>query len=107
MNDAEAEAEAVLGAMHHAIRTAQFDELETISAKLETVLSGLGALEGDALALLRGMAERNTNCLAAAAQGLRAGRRRLVEIAAAERADTYDRSGARKALSGPVPGRRL
>ncbi len=69
MNDAEAEAEAVLGAMHHAIRTAQFDEFETISAKLETVLSGLGALEGDALARLRGMAERNTNCLAAAAQG--------------------------------------
>jgi hypothetical protein len=83
---AEAKAIALLEAMNHAIRAARFDELETYSAKLETILSDLQQVDVRTLERLRNLAGRNADCLEAAAQGLRAGRRRLVEIAAAERA---------------------
>jgi hypothetical protein len=104
---AEAKATAILEAMNQAIRAARFDDLETYSAKLETVLADFQAIDFGALERLRHLAKRNADCLEAAAQGLRAGRRRLVEIAAAERADTYDCTGARKALGLQPGGRRL
>ena len=104
---AEAKAIALLEAMNHAIRAARFDVLETYSAKLETILVDLQQVDAGTLERLRNLAGRNADCLEAAAQGLRAGRRRLVEIAAAERADTYDRTGARKALALQPSGRRL
>ena len=107
MSDPEAEAAAVLDEMHQAIRTARFDDLETYSAELETVFSGFQMLDSSALTRLRQLAVRNIGCLDSAAQGLRSGRRRLAEIAAAERTDTYDRNGARKTLSVQAPGRRL
>ena len=103
----EAKATAILEAMNDAVRSARFDVLEAYSAKLETILADLQQVDVATLERLRHLARRNVNCLEAAAQGLRAGRRRLVEIAAAERADTYDRSGARRALSMQSSGRRL
>lgn len=103
----EVKATAVLEAMNDAIRTARFNDLETYSGELETILMDLHEVDGGSLERLRRLARRNADCLEAAAQGLRAGRRRLVEIAAAERADTYDRTGARKALSLQFSGRRL
>jgi hypothetical protein len=102
-----ANAAAILEAMNDAIRAARFDDLEMHSAKLETILVDLSQVDDGTLENLRHLARRNADCLEAAAQGLRAGRRRLVEIAAAERADTYDRTGARKALSLQLSGRRL
>lgn len=103
----EARATAILEAMNQAIRTARFDSLESQVAMLETVLADLQTVEREAAARLRQLAKRNTDCLEAAAQGLRAGRRRLVEIAAAERADTYDHTGTRRPLSPHMNGRRL
>ena len=107
---AEARLTGILVAMNSAIRTAQFDVLAEISAELET-FSSYHSLNDAALARLRHLAARNTDCLEAAAQGLRAGRRRLLEIAAAGRADIYDGYGARQplpvqAMDG-VPARRL
>lgn len=109
-DEAEARLTGILVAMNGAIRTAQFDVLEKISAELET-FSSFHSLNDAALPRLRRLAAQNTDCLEAAAQGLRAGRRRLLEIAAAGRADIYDGSGARQTLPvqtmDGVPARRL
>lgn len=103
----EAKATAILEAMNQAIRAAHFDDLAACLAELETIFADLHQVDVGALKRLQHLARRNADCLEAAAQGLRAGRRRLVEIAAAERADTYDRTGARRALSLQSSGRRL
>lgn len=105
--DGSAEAIALLEAMNHAIRTARYDEVEAFSAKLETNFIKLEQADRRTLERVRHLAQRNADCLTAAAQGLRAGRRRLVEIAAADRTDTYDRSGARTALAPHLATRRV
>jgi hypothetical protein len=98
---------AVLDSLGRAIRAAEFTQIEEISAVLETHSQDLSGLDRTALTRIRGLAARNAACLAASAQGIRAGRRRLAEIGAAGRVDTYDRSGTRQALSLQSSGRRL
>lgn len=100
--DTATEVIALLRAMNTAIRTAQFDKIETILAALEPKLNAPMPVNDMALKQIRTLAQSNSACLEAATQGLRAGRRRLAEISAAGRADTYDRHGMRHAL--PVEG---
>lgn len=97
----------VLESLNRAIRNAEFTQIEEFSAKLETHFLDLSGLDPDAMMRIRNLAARNAACLVASAQGIRAGRRRLAEIAAAGRADTYDRSGARQALPVQATGRRM
>ncbi|WP_235933109.1 hypothetical protein [Paragemmobacter ruber] len=89
------------------LRQAFYGRIETYSAELETFLDLIPQLDQQALLRLRRKAERSAACLNAAAQGLRAGQRRLSEMASAERADTYDRHGVRQALPLQGIGRRL
>lgn len=103
----ELQVTVLLDAMNREIRQARFGKCLAISAELETVFTDLPNLDPGCLARIRALARRNADCLEAAAQGLRAGRRRLTEIAAAGRADTYDRKGARQTLPVETMGRRL
>lgn len=105
----QAEAELIqrLEAMNGAIRHGSFEELGAFSGELETILIDLHRLDRAALNRVRKGLERNIACLDAAAQGLRAGRRRLAEIVAAGRSDTYGRGGQRQTLSMTGPGRRV
>lgn len=89
------------------LRRASFERIEAISAKLDTFSDLLSQMDRQALLRIRRKAERSAACLDAAAQGLRAGQRRLSEMASAERADTYDRRGVRQALPLQGMGRRL
>lgn len=89
------------------LRRASYVRIEAISAELETVLGVLSQMDRQALLRIRRKAERSEACLIAAAQGQRAGQRRLSEMASAERADTYDRRGVRQALPLQGMGRRL
>lgn len=106
MTDSE-RIEALIDQLMQDTRRASYGKFNDISAELETVLIDLHALDRESLARIRWKAERCAACLTAAAQGLRAGQRRLAELAAAERSDTYDRSGARQALPMHNGGRRL
>lgn len=101
------EIEALLDQLTLDARRASFGKIEAVSAKLETILSDLPKLDHQSLTRIQWKAERCAACLMAAAQGLRAGRRRVAEIAAAGRSETYDRSGARQALHDQATGRRL
>lgn len=98
---------ALLDVMHQEIRSARFENLDAYSGALETILEDLRQLEPVSFARIRRLAQRNAACLEAAALGLRAARRRLAEIAAAGRSDTYDRCGMRSALPVEGAGRRL
>lgn len=98
---------ALLKAMNAAIRSAHFEEVQALSARLEPYLDLETGIDARALKEIRHLATRNAACLEAAAQGLRAGRRRLAEIAAAGRVETYDRKGGRQPLTVEFTGRRL
>lgn len=99
--------EALIEALTQDVRRASFQDLERISAEIETIVPLLPDMNHAALSRIRAKAERCSACLSAAAQGLRAGHRRLAEISAADRSDTYDRSGARTPLPVQGAGRRL
>lgn len=105
--DRETQIVAVLEALNKAIRMADFMRVEQISAMLETDFPDFTGMDRRSLVRIRALAAGNAACLEASAQGIRAGRRRLAEIAAAGRSDTYDSSGARQALPLPSVGRRL
>ena len=97
----------LLEALNMAIRDADFAEVEAIYAELETVFQRGRPEEMRQAQRIASLARRNAVCLEAAAEGLRAGRRRLQEIAAAARGETYDHQGQRRqGLEGCAAGDR-
>ncbi|WP_434616576.1 hypothetical protein [Tabrizicola sp. M-4] len=102
----------VLRDLKQAIRMADFARMQTICAELENILAIDQEIFQDKAAEVRRLVEETETCLAAAADGLRSGRRRLHEIAAARRGETYDQQGQRHGLPsrgnlGPSPLGRL
>ncbi|MFA5539649.1 MAG: hypothetical protein WDA23_10640 [Gemmobacter sp.] len=89
--------DAILDAMHRAVRAGDLAALAPLCDALETALDespGRAMPDG-----LRARAERNLACLDAAARGLRAARRRVEEVTAAARGlDTYDAGGRRRPI---------
>lgn len=92
--------EGVLAAIRSDLRRGDYARLETYSRQLEAGLAGLSDLPQPALARILRAAEGNAACLAAAAQGIRAARRRLGEIGSAARGEAYDARGRRLPLAG-------
>lgn len=90
--------ESVLAAIREDLRRGDYRRLAQHSGELEQAFAGLDALPQPTLARIRQMAEGNAACLAAALQGFRAARRRLAEIAMADRGEAYDAQGRRHAL---------
>jgi hypothetical protein len=86
----------LLESLSIAVRDAEFGKIEAISAELETVLCELRPGEVRIAQRIATLARRNAACLEASAEGIRAGRRRLQEIAAAARGETYDNQGQRR-----------
>lgn len=96
--------ELALDRAHDALLAADFNELPKIVAETERVLAGLHHLADPAVARrLRDKASRNSQCLQAAARGLRSAQRRMVEMAGTPTAlSTYTKRGQRAELgSGP------
>lgn len=87
-----------LESLRQALRSGDFDRMEKISALLETSFSDLAHAERGQVQRLRRLLHENDICLAAAAEGIRSGRRRLREIAAARQGETYDQQGQRQGL---------
>ncbi len=106
MNDSQG-IEDMIDALARNARRASFETMEADFAVLETHFPLMANMDREALIRIRTKAEHFAACLTAAARGIRSGHRRLAEIAAASRTDTYDRSGARRALTQGEPGRRL
>lgn len=98
---------AILEALNADLRIGEYQRIEAYSAELETILADGRPIPAQRGADCRRLAQRNLECLRAAQAGLRAGMRRLAELAAADRADIYDRSGRRQPLAGKSEGRRL
>jgi|GEM_PF-5511266 len=105
---------AILDSLNDAVRSADFARLGQISGLLETILDDAIALHPAEAKRIRLQAARNARCLEAAAEGIRAGKRRLREIEAAAEGVTYDRNGrlhrgtgANDGTNAPGLGRRL
>jgi hypothetical protein len=98
----ETEVEAMMDAMHHAIITADFEELQKLAPELETALIGLGPEAGRlAMTRLQAKARRNAQAALAAGKGVRAAILRLEEVRqTATGLMTYDENGRRPARSG-------
>lgn len=98
---------AILEAMNADLRRGEFLRIEGYCVELETFLVEPRYAQAGGRGDIRRLAQRNMECLKAAQAGLRAGMRRLAELAAAERADIYDRTGRRQPMAGGTEGRRL
>lgn len=96
--------ESALDRVHDALLTADFNELPKIVAETERLLAGLHHVADPAVARrLRDKASRNSQCLQAAARGLRSAQRRMVEMAGTTSTlSTYTNRGQRAELEpGP------
>lgn len=101
-----AELEALLDREAAAVRCADFTGLEGLATRKQALIDALAgepAPEEQALDRLRQKAARNASALEAARQGLRAARRRILELRQADRPETYDSAGRRQGLS-PASG---
>ena len=97
--------EQVLDRLHAALLAADFNELPKIVAETDRLLAGLQGLPNTSTAArLRHKADRNGKCLAAAARGLRAAQRRLIDTAGTGAAlSTYTNTGKRSEVgTGPA-----
>lgn len=94
----EVQVEDLLSAIRADLRRGEYGRLARHSAELELAFAGVDALPKAALDRIRHAAEGNAACLAAALQGFQAARRRLAEIARADRGEAYDAHGRRHAL---------
>lgn len=74
---------------------------------LETNLAELETLSAEELEAVGRAAADNVPRLEAALRGVRSARRRLAELAEAERPATYDRAGRRQKLVPPPAGRKI
>lgn len=104
-NDAAAALERVMERLHIAVISGDLGALPALAAEAE---AGIAAMPGTddvaAVRRIQALAARNAACLAAAARGVRAARRRLTEIAAAKAGlQTYDDTGATQRI-GVVGG---
>lgn len=96
MTDAD-RLEAALDQLHHCILAANFGDLPKILVETERLAAQLPPpTDRDFAIRLRAKADRNAQCLQAAARGLRAAQRRIGDIAVAgKNLTTYTRQGAR------------
>lgn len=107
MTDTETRLMTALCQVRAALIEADFDQVDTIRAELETIFTELSDLSEAEQARIRHAAGDTALCLGAAMQGLRAARRRVADLSAMDRPATYDATG-RKGRLGPVPqGRRV
>lgn len=88
-----------LGALHRAIRQADFKEVSRISGELETFLLAPDQFAEADLEKIRRQSFAVQTCLGAALQGLRSARQRLADIKAAGRLVTYDVQGLRQSYA--------
>lgn len=97
--------ERALDRVHNAVLKADFTELPKFVTEMELLLGKLAGLPDQiAAARLRRKAVRNSHCLQAAARGLRAAQRRLIEMSASTSSlSTYTSQGKRSDL-GIGPG---
>ena len=92
---------ADLDTVHDMLRNGRLGDLAPLTAAITAGLATLAAADDAMLASVQRRAARNIACLAAAAQGLRAARRRIAEIRSIEAGFVfYDKSGKRE---GPQP----
>lgn len=94
----EVQVEDLLSAIRDDLRRGEYGRLARHTVDLEQAIAGLDALPKPALDRIRHVADGNAACLAAALQGFQAARRRLAEIAKADRGEAYDAHGRRHAL---------
>ena len=89
--------ERALDGVHAALLAANFDELPKILAETDRLLANFQGLPDQATAArLRQKAGRNSQCLLAAARGLRSAQRRMVEMAETSASlSTYTSRGQR------------
>jgi len=97
--------EETLDKTHAYLRAGDFQAAAGLIGATETALAGLSGLDDPERAeKLRRLAERNARSLKAATKGIRAARRRLAEVLAAQAGlQTYDWQGQTKQLA-PGPG---
>ena len=96
-----------LDALRDAVVAGRFAEADAISAGIETDLVLLADLSGDDLGRVRQAAEASARCLQAALRGTRDARRRIEELVAAERPQTYGGDGRKQDLAAEPGGRRV
>lgn len=89
--------EQLLDNIHDAVVAGDLGQVAELGAEVDSLLRGLPDLHDQVLAdRLRQKAVRNAACLQAAARGVRAARRRMSEIRAAQAGlATYDGQGKR------------
>lgn len=97
----------LLEEMQSDIRAARFDRLHAMAPELEAAMPDLATLDAGTLIAIGHRADETLRQLAAMMQGVRAARRRLAEIAAADRAMTYDSRGTKTGLAAARPGQRF
>jgi len=92
--------EQLLDQVHAAIVAGDLLLVRAMAGEIDSLLADLPRLADQGLAdRLRAKAERNAACLQAAARGVRAARRRIAEIRAAQDGlATYDGKGKRQEL---------
>lgn len=96
-----------LEALRARLRRGELSDLDQLCAGIEAHMAGLPGSDAQQIAQIRELAEANARCLGAALGGLRAARRRIAELAAAERPATYDGKGRRQSLMPQPPGLRF
>ena len=89
--------EAALDALHQSILAAQFGDLPKVLAEMERLAGEMPIMPSRAIAQnIRTKADRNCQCLQAAARGLRSAQRRLGDLTtAATKLSTYTVRGTR------------
>jgi hypothetical protein len=89
--------------LHAALRGGKLHDLTALAQAITEQATALHAADPACLPLLQRKAARNAACLQAAANGIRAARRRLKEIRAmASGGATYDRDGRREGSAVPA-----
>jgi hypothetical protein len=98
----EMEIEAMMDAMHQAIISADFEQLQRLAPDLEAALIGLGPEAGrSAMTRLQAKAQRNSQAALAAGKGVRAAIQRLEDVRqTAAGLMTYTENGKRPVQSG-------
>lgn len=96
--------ETALDQALEAILAGDLDQLGPIYARTEAILMDLRVTDALAADRIRAKAARNATCLAAAARGVRAARRRLQEIGLGAGHHTYDSTGRSQPMGGTGPG---
>ena len=98
----EATVEGLMDAMHAALLSADFEQLQHLAPDLETALLGLGQQENrKTLARLQAKSQRNAAAALAAGKGVRAAILRLEEVREnAMGLVTYDENGKRPLPAG-------